>query len=162
VKATGRGPDRPTGPPAGRSARVVAPHRQVSRSRRHSATTGVISGSSQAWCRSGDGSIPARGSWHRRQVVGATGTTRSQSSVGSRVAVGELALEAADLGPELVDPGEQGEDERPPCGRHRGGEFGRDTAADGSCHAANVAESARPDQLNCAGCEPLRIRQADK
>ena len=70
--------------------------------------------------------------------------------------LGELALEVADLGPELVDLGEQGEDERPYGGRHLGGEFGRDTAADGSRHAATVAETARPDQINCAGCEPLR------
>jgi hypothetical protein len=64
------------------------------------------------------------------------------------VSVGESAVEVVDLGPELADLGEQGEDERPYGGRHLCGEFGRDTAADGSRHAANVAETTRPDQIN--------------
>ena len=83
------------------------------------------------------------------------GGTDEFGGVGWRAASGESAPEVADLGPELVDLGEQGEDERPHGGRHLGGELGRDTAADGSRHAANVAETARPDQINCAGCEPL-------
>ena len=72
------------------------------------------------------------------------------------VAVSELALEVADLGPELVDLGGQGEDERPHGGRHLGGEFGRDAAGGGSRHVASVAKTNRPDQINCARCEPLR------
>jgi hypothetical protein len=67
------------------------------------------------------------------------------------VAVGELALEVADLGPELVDLGGQGEDERPHGGCHLGGEVGRDAADGGSRHATNVAETARPEQINWSG-----------
>jgi len=56
----------------------------------------------------------------------------------------------------LVDLGGQGEDERPHSGCHLGGEFGRDAVAGGSRHAANVAETVRPNKTNCAGSACLR------
>jgi hypothetical protein len=69
------------------------------------------------------------------------------------VAVGELLLEVANIGPELVDLGGQGKGECPHRGGHLSGQFGRDAAIGSSGHAASVTEIPRPYQTNCASDE---------
>ncbi|MDB5310819.1 MAG: hypothetical protein JWO38_5021 [Gemmataceae bacterium] len=68
---------------------------------------------------------------------------------------GELLAEVPDLGPELIDPGEQGRDERPHRGCHLVTEFRREAAGGGSRHAPSDTKSSRPYQANRAGCERL-------
>ena len=78
--AVSLGPNAPWGTPAGKLARVRAPHSQPSSCSSYSVTSGRISGSSTTWWILGSGSIPRSGRRHRSQRVGTTGTTRSAGS----------------------------------------------------------------------------------
>jgi hypothetical protein len=91
-----------------------------------------------------------------RSGVGMLGAGWQGRVLGRRRPVGELGLEVADLGSELVDLRREREDERPHGGGHLDDEFRGKTPTDGSRHADKVAEKAKSDQINCAECERLR------